>query len=367
MAGNAFHTAVECMVNTQQKDTFGLAKEAVAYFNNAITDPNNPTRWAKGPTGGKGEFGYWVDDYGWWGNAFIYSYFHADALGYNADFKNNLLFNATNCWEALHACWDPTPISWTGGNGLPYTITGGIPNTSDYTLLAGRNCVTNECFWRLSTNLWAAIPAPDGQYYLDPNTNVNNFFAQAKNQGILFDSNGLVLERFFGLPYTNQPNWTWLGDQGFFLTCCFFNQYGGGPTQPWADPTVLFNHVIDAKTTANKTVLHEDLAPWSDSPDFRLDYACGKGTFMRNLMYLTSDYHNKNLGQKSPYDDFIRTNANAVWKNLKNGLCPFFWNNEAAEPTSWRYDQGVANAVLYAAGLSAINAAQVNWANDNIE
>jgi hypothetical protein len=363
MAGNAFHTAVECMVITQQTDTFGLAQEAVDYFNAAITDPTNPTIWACRPDGQPGEFGYWVDDYGWWGNAFIYSYLHADALGYNADFKKDLLFNATNCWEALHACWDPTPIVWTGRNGT-CTITGGIPNTRNNTLLlAGRNCVTNECFWRLSTYLHLAY-APDGQYYLDPNTNVNNFFAQAKNQGILFDSNGLVLERFFGLPNTDQPNWTWLGDQGLFLACTKFNLYANGPTQPWGDPKELFDNVIEAKTTADKTVLHEDLAPWSD---FRLDYACGKGTFMRNLMYLTTDYHAQNLGKQSPYDDFIRTNAIAVWKNLKSGLCPFYWNNEAAEPPSWGYDQGVANAVLYAAGLSAINAAQVNWANNNIE
>jgi hypothetical protein len=371
MAGNAFHTAVECMVNTQQTD-FGLAQEAVAFFDAHTTPPNHPPWWAKAHNGQPPEFGYWVDDYGWWGNAFIYSYLHADALGYNADFKNVLLLYATNCWQALHACWDPTPIPVTTKDGMPANITGGIPNTSGNGLLAGRNCVTNECFWRLSTYLYKAY-GPDGQNYLDPNTNVNNFFAQAKDYGILFySSNGLVLERFFGLPNTDHPTWTWLGDQGLFLACCYFNLYPNGPTQPWSDPTELFNNVIKANTTPDQTVLHEGLAPWSGSPpgspDFRLDYACGKGTFMRNLMYLTSDYHDKNFGNQSPYDDFIRTNAIAVWKYLQNGgLCPFYWSNDGTEPASWGYDQEVANAVLYAAGLSAINAAQVNWANDNID
>jgi hypothetical protein len=118
------------------------------------------------------------------------------------------------------------------------------------------------------------------------------------------------------------------------------------------------------KTTADGTVLHEDLAPWNQ---YRLDYACGKGTLMRNLMYLTIDYHNFG-GQKSPYDDFIRSNAVAVWKNqTTDGFFPFYWDKESLEPTDWGYDQTTANAVLHAAGLSAINAAGVNWWNDNID
>src|SRR6516162_2129770 len=152
MAGNAFQTAIECMVNIGQKDTFGLGQDAVAYFNNAITDPNNPTQWAARPTGEKGEFVYWVDDYGWWGDLFIYSYNNADALGYSSEFKDALLLNAEHCWEALNACWDPSEISWTDIVGplhvaVQHTITGGIPNISDDTQknseLAGRNCVTN--------------------------------------------------------------------------------------------------------------------------------------------------------------------------------------------------------------------------------
>jgi hypothetical protein len=362
MAGNAFQTAIESMVRTGQPDTFGvsgtpLAQEAVTFFNDAIPNADNPANW------GKGEYGYWVDDYGWWGNAFVYAYNNANRLGYDLPFVDTLLGNAANCWEALHACWNSSSITGADQHGIAYTITGGIPNTSDDLLLAGRNCVTNECFWRLSTQLSQAVPAKT-QYYLDPKTNANNFFAQAKDLGILFDGNGLVLERFYGLPITDSPNWTWLGDQGLFIACCNYNKYGNGPKAPWQDPTVLFSAIQKEKTTAEGKVLHEDLAPWTD---FRLDYACGKGTLMRNLMYLTIDSHNFG-GQKSPYDDFLRSNAVALWKNKStDGHFPFFWNKEDDEPDSWKYDPVMATAVLHAAGLSAINAAGVNWWADSID
>jgi hypothetical protein len=136
MAGNAFHTAVECMVRRQQQDTFGLGQEAFKFFTDATYNPAFPT--APPTTWGQGTLGYWVDDYGWWGNAFIYSYNNADALGYSSDFKDSLLLNAKNCWEALHACWNPTPISEKDEKGTPYTITGGIPNTSEALYLCFR-------------------------------------------------------------------------------------------------------------------------------------------------------------------------------------------------------------------------------------
>src|SRR6516225_9957880 len=137
--------------------------------------------------------------------------------------------------RTLNACWDPSEISWTYSVGplhvaVQHTITGGIPNISDDTQknseLAGRNCVTNEVFWRLSTNLYNA--AGPHSHYLNADANVNKLFGQAKNQNILFDDNGLVFERFYGLPKSSQPTWTWLGDQGLFLSCCYFNKFGDG-------------------------------------------------------------------------------------------------------------------------------------------
>jgi hypothetical protein len=223
MAGNFFHTAVDCMVITQQKDTFGclsgttLGQEAIKFFTEAMTVP--PAKWGEKDN----PLGYWVDDYGWWGLAFLRAYQNADFLGYTS-FKEDLATNAKNCWTALNACWNNTEVTWVDSNNKEHTITGGIPNTWDDSIkLAGRNCVTNECYWLLSIFLTSTFSA-DGNNYLDPNA--NNFFAQGTNPNILFNRNGLVLERFFGMrssnqrlswPNTDNPNWTWLGDQGLFF------------------------------------------------------------------------------------------------------------------------------------------------------
>jgi hypothetical protein len=377
MAGNFFQTAVDCMVKTQQTDTFGsvsgitLGQEAVNYFNGTITDPTNPTKWAKGPNGGQGEFGYWVDDYGWWGLAFLRAYQNADFLGYNSGLKEDLATNAKNCWEALHACWDNTEITWVDPNNNQHAITGGIPNTWDDSLiLAGRNCVTNECYWLLSSFL-ASTFSEDASHYLDPNTNFNNFFAQGTNPNILLNSNGLVLERFFGMrspnqrstwPNTQYPNWTWLGDQGLFFGCCWNDPERGSGNFDSAQAMAIFNAVQANCITANG-VLHEDLAPYAE---FQLDYACGKGTLMRYLTNINDSDHQ--MGGSGRFDNFFTTNAVAVWKNrTANGYFPFYWDRESAEPTTWGYNQVTANAVLHAAGLCAINATLPWMENHSID
>ena len=352
MAGNTFHTAVDCLVQLQQPDTVELSRQALNYFNGFKTDP---------------KFNPWVDDYGWWGIAFMEAYVNAVQLGYDASLQADLLTNAKYCWGALHNAWDDSQVEWVDSNGNAHSITGGIPNTTNDALrLAGRNCVTNECYWYLSSVL-----ADIDRGYLDPKKNANNFFAQADTptHNILFDSNGLVLERFFGMrspdqqnswPNTENPTWTWLGDQGLFAVCCYFNKQGLSTGNFNGTQAAAILSVVQAKKTKQVTlpdkavlnhVLHEDLAPYQQ---FVTDYACGKGTFMRylNLIRIKSGTSN--------YDQLIRDNAVALWANqLTGGLYPYYWGGESPEPpsTSWQYPQATVEAVLHAAGLSAMTAA----------
>jgi hypothetical protein len=351
MAGNLFHTAVESMRRTKlQKDTYGIGKEALAYFDESIPDTTNPREW-------RHKYRFWVDDYGWWGIAFCHAYLASDQLRYGPSMKKKFALYAKNCWEALNACWAHKRITWKKGR-KSYTITGGIPNTSADATLAGRNCVTNECYWRLSGLLGETF----GQHYLDPKANANKFFLQAKTQGILFDGSGLVYERFLGFPNTDHPEWTWVGDQGLFAASCYFNRQGTSGVFDWKQATDSVKAVQANKKTASG-VLHEDLAPYSE---YTLDYACGKGTFMRCLAYINDDLH-RALPGGAQYDPYISLNAKALWKNRRRGILPYYWDAESSEPKleSWGgYRQDTANAVLHAAGLNALSAA-LPWLQDH--
>jgi hypothetical protein len=204
-----------------------------------------------------------------------------------------------------------------------------------------------------------------GQHYLDPNANANDFFLQAKTQGILFDGSGLVYERFLGLRKTDYPDWTWVGDQGLFAVSCYFNRQGSRGVFGRKQATDSITAVQANQKTASG-VLHEDLAPYSD---YRLDYACGKGTFMRCLAYINDDRHHA-LPSGAHYDPYISLNAKALWKNRHRGMFPYYWNAESAEPKlkDWGgYRQDTANAVLHAAGLNALNAALPWLQNDPID
>ena len=350
MAGNLFHTAVESMRRAElQKDTYGIGKEALAFFHECVPDTTDPKHWRTKP-------GFWVDDYGWWGIAFFKAYFASDQLHYDPSMKATFALNAKNCWEALHACWAKTPINWRKG-GKHYTITGGIPNTHGKSLLVGRNCVTNECYWYLSSLLGTEF----GSHYLDPKANANDFFLQAKSQGILFDGSGLVYERFLGFRNTEHPEWTWVGDQGLFAICCYSNRQGspGGFDRHQAAASIK---AVQTNIKTASGVLHEDVAPYSD---YRLDYACGKGTFMRYLADINDSSHHAVPGGKH-YDSYISLNAKALWKNRHGGIFPYYWDAESPRPAleCWGgYRQDTANAVLHAAGLSALNAA-LPWLKD---
>src|SRR5882724_1378872 len=92
MAGNLFHTAVESMRRANlQKDTYGIGKEALAYFEESIPNTANPRGW-------RHKYGFWVDDYGWWGIAFCHAYLASDQLRYGPSMKKKFALYAKNCW-----------------------------------------------------------------------------------------------------------------------------------------------------------------------------------------------------------------------------------------------------------------------------
>jgi hypothetical protein len=246
--------------------------------------------------------------------------------------------------------WDNSPLP-----NLP-AISGGIWNNkggSGY--LAGRNCVTNEVYWLLSYFLSVA---QNDKKYIDPYTDVAAWFSQAKTQGVLFDSGGLVIERFKGTEDSrykdhNMDGYTWIGDQALFLRCCMHVTSPNVSNLNREQSAATISAVLSQKTS-NK-VLSEALCPDSD---FCLDYAGGKGIFMRHLGALNNDNH-----QSPPplsgitYDDQIKANASAVWNHkLPNGNFHYWWEKPEDEAIDWGYPPDVVANVLHASGLSALTA-----------
>jgi hypothetical protein len=121
-------------------------------------------------------------------------------------------------------------------------------------------------------------------------------------------------------------------------------------------------HMTIVKPEDHKTlILHEDLFKISD---YHLDYAGGKGIFMRNLQVLNARSHGD---PGDIYDALIKANATAVWNSRRvNNKFRYFWNAEAPEPTYWGYDQSVSDTVVHASGLSALTAALPWFADQQI-
>lgn len=348
MGGNTFHVALDYLSMTAQKDTYNLAEDALALFNRKVTD-QDPLNWIKDDI--------WVDDYGWWGIALVKAFNFADVLGYDAALKAKLKDYATNCWIGLHNCWDTSVMP----NRDPVVkISGGIWNCNhNASYLAGRNCVTNEVYWLLSMYMKNAF----GEKYIDPKTNSAIWFSQAMDQNVLFNSASLVRERFKGTasPQENE-DYAWMGDQGLFMYGCFYNGQSDAPNLNQNLAIQISDAVKKEMSEPKKNVLKEEL--FSDT-DFQLDYAAGKGIFIRNLGII-NDHHHHSVPGPTAYDQWIRNNGAAVWNNrLDGGLFPYWWNKEKAEPSSWGYPESVAQTVIHASAQSALNSC-VTWMGDEI-
>ncbi|HEY9681035.1 MAG TPA: glycoside hydrolase family 76 protein [Oculatellaceae cyanobacterium] len=343
-AGNILHGAVDYFGVMQDSgvpdntDAEIFVLDALKVFDSIINEPD-PLRWAA--------TGFWLDDFGWWGVAFARALMR---LQLNDSLKERVKKYADNCWICMHNGWDDSLV----GPDVP--IRGGVPNTTNDAVLAGKNCVTNSLFWLLSLMLHNL---EKNSKYIDPKTNSDEWYQQAINLRLLFSDENLVRERFKGAP--NFVDWPWLGDQGLFLQCCKTIEV----TDPKRKFAVGLADAVAAYRVRPSGVISEGLFPIpKNQSTYWLAYATGKGIFMRNLQLL-----NSSLGIPGPYADWIKTNATAVWTNrLKNNMFPFYWDKELPEPASadWGYKDSIAPLVLHASGMSALTAAASLFPNEEI-
>jgi hypothetical protein len=352
MAWNTLQVAIDYLVQTGQNDKDNFMIDALDFFDRKVKD-ENPKNWKNDKI--------WMDDYGWWGVILAKAYQYSKELGYdnNQPVKQKIARYAKNCWIGMHEAWDTSEMPNTDPN---VKITGGIANIIDANTpkMSGRNCVTNELYWLLSLLL---VEVMKDKSFLDPLTDEEKWFESAIRQCVLANANNLVLERFKGVPNHTNPNVDglyWIGDQGLFMGCCEANaRYGTGELGMLAAYNIAA--AVKQNMTLKGLVLHEDLFQLTE---FQLDYAGGKGVFIRNLQVLNARSHGE---QGDNYDPLIKANAAAVWNHrLADDKFRYFWNAEAKEPADWGYNKSVSDAVVHASGLSAMTAALPWFANQEI-
>jgi hypothetical protein len=181
---------------------------------------------------------------------------------------------------------------------------------------------------------------------------------------------GLILERFRDIG-NGMPNWTWAGDQGLFTAAGMGSPSAGGDNL--VDLATKISAAVESKLMDAGKVIHDHKVPLSD---FILDYATGKGVYLR----CWSRWNGKN------YNQLILNNAQAVWNNrnpppdepfedpdpeTRDFQFGFNWNPQGRPYDPNNPDSGEPNylpfggaaalrfslLILQASGMAALNAA----------
>lgn len=353
-AGNTLHTCLNYLVLAGKTDNSGIFERAVRLYKEMTA----------------GDTDWWVDDYGWWGNAFVFAVTHREALGYAGQKYENFFAGieaiAAECWVKIAANCRDDPYTRESDYAMADTeITGGVFNsvTQIGNAFVGRNSVTNEGFWLLSEGL--ARLSPNACIYSKAVQYQHNWFNKwLRMEGVpparngIFSAQGLVLERPTG--NKGDGTWCWSGDQGLFSEALLLadnkNTY----------PEKIILSVID-NMTDESGVLHENMEPLlTKFKDFIGDYATGKGIMLRGVAGV-----NQVLASEA-ISDFIRKNASAVWRSRRDSQFVFNWNPSGASSEPDVIDKALTdksdelcNVIMQSSGLDALNAALQFFPDEN--
>ncbi len=320
-AANTLHTCIDYLVLTGAPPDDPLVSGGIAFFEAQRNKESDPHRW-----------GFWRDDYGWWGRALLKAYRNADALGVDA---STCLARAELAWTGLQAAWDDS-IGGCWNNPL-----GG-----DDDPLRQRNSVTNELFWLLSKEL---AEVTDAQLYKDWVAKSSTWYAGLDDAGTLYDKQGRVLEEPTGHQY--EAGWVWTGDQGLFALA----QMTGG-----SYPTALRIVGTVAQTMCANGVLTEST---SGRLNTDVDFAAGKGVFCRSARDISDDAVK-----------IVLLSASGAWNNrpeVRDRTPPqdytyqygYDWSGGTEPPAN----TALWNVTLQTAGQDALNSAVAKDPNGNVD
>ena len=356
IAANTFNAFLDYWICTGEPAAREITFPIRDYFHKTVkedaTDADLKKLTKKGLAAGP-----WLDDYGWWGNAFLTGWENADALGFSGDDVAECKQSAINCWTIMKYGWDTKKTP---------PVPGGVWNCKrDEWYLTGRNTVTNSVFWLLSVRL--AALTNDSQY-LDPDS--LQWFADGFAKSLLFNKTQdqqeniyTVRERFIcEHDWYRAPGFYWAGDQGLFLRCLFEEKR---PME--SDFEQLKTQILDAvlnDMADDKKVIHDHTMP-KILNQFDNDYATGKGVFIRHALKIVQLTSNQKL------KDCIMASANFAWNTAT--VLPdlphyfqFCWNKKGKLPAGNNWDTTykeekdalpIRAVILQASGLDAVSAA----------
>lgn len=250
-AGNTLHTCIEYLLLDPPSRPNPIVAASFDLFEKyRDTDPN-PAKW-----------GFWRDDYGWWGRSLLLAYRHAEQLQLT---RPDLYLKAAHlCWQGLQTAWDPR--------------NGGCWNTPDHNDPNCRqNSVTNELFLLLSLELAAVSEAPAEDYRTWAHES-RAWFLRFDHSQQLYNDQGLVLET---PGEQHEAGWVWSGDQGLYAACCAKATDTLGPSDPpgrYPDGTGVVR-AASQDLFDTQGVLREST---SSTTNTDVDYATGKGVFFRS-------------------------------------------------------------------------------------
>ncbi len=303
---------------------------------------------------------FWLDDFGWWGNAFATVCEIGEGSYLSGDDIQVFLNAAINCWKLMHAGWD-IPASKEMPDGVWNTKKAADgPNDAD---LHGRNNVTNTQFWLLSYRL--AQLTGDSQLYLNRWQDIRKWFDDLYSGGLLLDPDSLLVrERFKGATGEKwTDNFYWAGDQGLFLHCVNLDTRS---TPPFSDLRTEVLQSVLSNMCDDANVLHDQRIVTTNG--FDNDYATGKGVFFKHILPTAQSNPNQKLY------DCIMTSAAHAWKST-TPMQPTYlldfkygWNDQGKLPRAGNWDTSdtatpspFRTLILHVAGLDAlITAAALN-------
>jgi hypothetical protein len=352
--GNALHTMLDYLIDRRLEDKPILDMGLAVY--KKYSSEFGGSQW-------------WRDDYAWWGNAFLQVLNHRDALGYGnpsySQLMNQLVVHTHWCWKELTGSWYSGAYGERDNAASGADVTGGVFNIpyDDETTppgnppMKGRNSVTNEGYWLLSQGLAKFPRNPGDPDFSGKAADMQKWFGKwlsDKYRPGLRDPRGLVPER----PMGNAANteWCWTGDQGLLFRA--LTNAGEDDTAREIAHAAFKN--LSAPDQKGRDILHEHLG--ASFSGFEVDYATGKGIFVRNLV---------DAGVKPsncPYAQDIKQNAAAVWRNRLDTTTNQFSYNWAGATSPEPLQlierltgkiQPLCNLVMQASGLDALNAAML--------